>query len=318
MLFKSAIIGCGKIAGGYDIKVPDKWSFTHAGAYHLCKETRLTAIADISEKALNQFSQKWEIDNCYTDYKDLLDKESIDILSICLLTEKHYEVFKYACEKGVPAIFCEKPLSYDLKEARDMVEMSNDRVVAVNYFRRWNPALFQLREELCGGKFGRVLNATIHYTKGLFVNGSHLVDLMRWFFGEPNDVRLIRTTWQDARDFGIDFAMTFSNNITSFFLSVQDANYVFINIDILTEKGRIVIGQRGQDIERHEEIVEPHFQRFDILKRVETKETQWRDCLTLAVQEMVDCLKNGGQVSCTSEDGLRALEICCEVVSQSE
>ncbi len=318
MLFKSAIIGCGKIAGGYDIKVPDKWSFTHAGAYHLCKETRLTAIADISEKALNEFSQKWEIDNCYTDYKDLLDKESIDILSICLSTEKHYEVFKYACEKGIPAIFCEKPLSYDLKEARDMVEMSNDRVVAVNYFRRWNPALVQLREELCGGKFGRVLNATIHYTKGLFVNGSHLVDLMRWFFGEPNDIRLIRTTWQDTRDSGVDFTMTFSNNIMSFFLNVQDANYVFINIDILTEKGRIVIGQRGQNIEKHEIIVEPHYQQFNILKRIEAKETQWGDCLTIAVQEIVDCLKNSGQVSCTPEDGLRALEICSEVISQRE
>lgn len=317
MLYKCAIVGCGNIGGGYDIKVPDKWSFTHAGAYHLCKDTRLTAIADISEKALKCFGSKWGIESSYEDYREMLEKETIDILSICLPTEKHYEVFKYACEKNIPAIFCEKPLSYDLEEARDMVGMSNGRVVAVNYFRRWNPALVQLREELCSGKYGKVLNATIHYTKGLFVNGSHLVDLMRWFFGGPKDVRLIRTTWQDTRDYGVDFFMTFSHNITSFFLNVQDANYVFINIDILTEKGRIVIGQRGQEIERHEDIVEPHFQRFDILKRVETKGTGWGDCLTLAVQEMVDCLENRGQISCTPEDGLRALEICCEVVSQS-
>ena len=188
MVFKSAIIGCGNIAGGYDSEIPANWSLTHAGAYKLCPGTELIAAADTNVESLKNFGEKWKIDKLYIDYRKMLEVENIDILSLCLPTSEHYNAFQLVCEKDIPAIFCEKPLSYDLKEAEEMVEMSRGRVVSVNYFRRWNSTLSQVREEIRRGDYGRVINGTSRYTKGIFVNGSHIVDLIRWFLGEPEEV----------------------------------------------------------------------------------------------------------------------------------
>lgn len=313
-MFKCAIIGCGNIGSGYDRKIPKEWSLTHAGAYCLCPKTKLIAAADISPKALEKFGKKWGIDKLYKDSREMIKNEKIDILSLCLPTEKHFDAFKFACEKNIPAIFCEKPLSYDLEEAKEMVRMSEDRLVTVNYFRRWNSTIAQLREKINQGTYGRVSKITARYTKGIFINGSHLVDLMRWFFGEPEGIHLIKINNPDAKDPGVDFILTFKSNVEVYLLNVPDVNYVFIDIDILTDKGRLVLSQRGQVIEKFRIISEPCYQKFDILKKAEDIETEWKNCLLRAVQEIVDCLKNGGKISCSPEDGLRALEICHEAI----
>ena len=313
-MFRCAIIGCGNIGGGYDRKIPTEWSLTHAGAYHLCPETELVAAADASHIALESFGEKWGISSLYKDYEEMLNSESIEILSLCLPTEKHFHAFKSACEKNIPAIFCEKPLSYEIDEAKEMARISEGRVVAVNYFRRWNLTINQLRKELNRGVYGRILNITARYTKGIFVNGSHLVDLIRWFFGEPEEIHPIGINTQDAEDPGVDFCLTYKDRFTVYFFNIPDVEYTFLDIDILTEKGRIVLDQRGQSIEKSSIIPESHFQNFNIIKRIETIETEWRHCLAHAVKEIVDCLKNDRQTSCTAVDGLHTVDICHKAI----
>jgi predicted dehydrogenase len=191
-----------------------------------------------------------------------------------------------------------------------MVKMADSKVVSINYFRRWNPSFIRLRDELHGGMYGKVITTRATYTKGILGNGSHLIDLMLWFFGEPLKIRFIKIHNPDAQDPGVDFSLTFKNNIMAYFLNLPEVNYVFIEVDILTEKGRIVIGQRGQSITKYQIITEPYFQKFNILKKIDERITEWRNCLTQAVQEITGCLRNGGMPSCIPEDGLRVLETC--------
>jgi len=245
----------------------------------------------------------------------MIENEEIDILSLCLPTEKHFDAFKFASEKNITAIFCEKPLSYDLEEAEEMAKLSKDRVVTVNYFRRWNSTIAQLRERINQGIYGRVIKITVHYTKGIFVNGSQLVDLLRWFFGEPEEIHLVKIITPHTKDPGADFTLTFKDKFTAYFLNVPNTEYTYIDASILTEKGRIVLAQRGQTIEKYRIISEPYYQEFKILKSDEIIKTKWRNCLTSAAQEIVDCLKNGGWTSCTPEDALRALEICYKMIT---
>ncbi len=53
-IYNAAIIGCGNIAGDYDIKIPTKYTFTHAGSYVLSKRVKLIAISDINKKKLTK------------------------------------------------------------------------------------------------------------------------------------------------------------------------------------------------------------------------------------------------------------------------
>ena len=318
MVYKAAIIGCGNIAGGYDKKIPDKWTLTHAGAYHLCPDTILHAVADSNLNVLKKFQEKWHVKHGYVDYNEMLEKESIDILSICLPTEYHFEALQVAANQDIKAIFCEKPLSHDLDKAHRMVELSRGRIVLVNYFRRWNTTLGDIADDIKNGIIERKINITLRYTKGLLGNGSHLVDLVRWFFGEPEEIHFLRNAFYDPIDPGVDFLMKFDGGTIAHFINVPEVDYVFIDVDILTDNSRIIIEQRGQKIQKFSKVKEPYYS-FNILENNHKKETEWQYCMTKAVQEIVDHLKNGkGQITCSANDGLRALEICHTILGVSK
>ena len=311
------IIGCGRIAGGYDPVIPEKFSATHAGAYHLCKKTVLVAASDPSESARNAFREKWGVKNIYAGFEEMLETEELDILSICLPTPLHYKAACAAKARGIPAIFLEKPLSDDLKEAAAIRDMLNDSLVAVNYFRRWNPTLAALRAALKQKKMGQPISVVVRYTKGILVNGSHLVDLARWFWGEPEEIRYLQTVKHDNTDPGIDFLLIFKGGFPVYFLNIPDADYVFIDMDIVLEKGRVVMGQRGQSLMQWEVTLDPNFRLFNILGNPREVKTHWQNCTTRAVEELVTCMEGGGTPACTLDDGFRALEICHHVISQA-
>jgi len=144
-----------------------------------------------------------------------------------------------------------------------------------------------------------------------------LVDLARWFWGEPEEIRFIRYSSKDSNDPGVDFALTFRGGMPAYFLHVLEARYVFVDVDILTERGRVVISQRGQSVSEYHTMPEPYYRVFDILETAGRTETEWRYCSLRAVEEIVSCLKNGARTSCTLEDGYRAVEICQEAMNEN-
>lgn len=316
MTYKAAIIGCGNVAGGYDLTIPVEWSATHAGAYHLCEDTNLVAASDTDPENLMSFKQKWKVDKVYASFEEMLEKETIDILSICLPTEYHAQTFHLAIKKGIKAVYLEKPLSDDLAEAREMVHAGDQTIVSVNYFRRWNPTIIRLFDEIKNNVYGKGLSVCVHYNKGLFLNGSHFIDLVRWLFDEPVDIGYIRTAMEDPADPGIDFYLKFENGITVYFINLPASSYNFAQVDILLENRRFVIGQRGQKVLSYPVVEEPYYKQFNIIGEPEENETEWRNCTTRAVEEIVDVMAGKGKISCTLNDGLRVLEICHDIMKK--
>jgi predicted dehydrogenase len=58
---------------------------------------------------------------CYADYHQLLQDPEIDLVDICLPTDKHFEVVMESLKAGKPTLV-EKPISVDLKQAQQMVD----------------------------------------------------------------------------------------------------------------------------------------------------------------------------------------------------
>ena len=71
-MFKVGIIGCGRIAGGFEGDIGRESPCTHIGAYNLNSKTNVTAISDNSKDALLNFSTKWNINNAYLDFEKFL------------------------------------------------------------------------------------------------------------------------------------------------------------------------------------------------------------------------------------------------------
>ena len=286
---------------------------THAGAYFVCPDTELVAVCDVDPLRARSFAERWEVPAHYDNIGDMLEAEKADIVSLCSPTHAHGAGLAEVCHAGVPAIFCEKPLSDEVDEAREMVRNARGSIVAVNYLRRWNPSLATLQEELTTGKLGRPLRGVVRYTKGLVNNGSHLIDLARWFFGEPQQIEPLTAISAATGDPGVDFRLGFEGGLEILFQHIPHAGFVFIDVDIVTERSRVVIEQRGQALTRFRVVPDPTYP-FKIISPDGNYETGWDQCLSSAVEDIVGCLRNGGQPRCAAEDGLRALEIAARLL----
>ena len=122
-----AIIGCGRIGSEFDSVPVNKAAFSHAGAYCLHPKSRLVSAADLDQTKLMSFSKKWGIVRVYKDYREMLRSEKIDILSICTPASTHWQILRDACEFSVKAVYCEKPISDNVKDAEKMVKLCRDR-----------------------------------------------------------------------------------------------------------------------------------------------------------------------------------------------
>lgn len=103
-------------------------------------------------------------------YQDLLDTPGLDAVIIAPPPHWHALPFIAALEKGLD-IYCEKPLAYDIREGRAMVEAARKagRIVQIGFQRRQSAALQQARRYIQEGKPGRIVQveAQIHYTAGM-------------------------------------------------------------------------------------------------------------------------------------------------------
>lgn len=102
-------------------------------------------------------------------YEDLLDVPGLDAVIIATPPQWHALPFIAAIKKGLD-IYCEKPLAYDVREARAMVDAAAkaDVAVQVGFQRRQSPAVQQAREYIQQGNLGRIIqaDAQIHYRAG--------------------------------------------------------------------------------------------------------------------------------------------------------
>ena len=185
-MLKAAVIGCGRTGSEFDDDPKRKVIWSHSGAYTKFEKTELFALCDLDEERLKRCAEKWGVKKIYTDYKKMLKNEDLDILSICTWNKTHLPILKFAVENGVKAIYCEKPISTNIKEADEMIKLCKDHNVflLVNHWRRFDGFHPRIKKFIDEGKLGEVQQASFYYTAGIANSGSHLFDLIRYFFGD--------------------------------------------------------------------------------------------------------------------------------------
>jgi predicted dehydrogenase len=102
-------------------------------------------------------------------YEDLLQVPGLEAVIIATPPQWHALQLIATLERGLD-VYCEKPLSYDIREARAMVNAArkSGRIVQIGFQRRQSPAFQAVRQYIQGGQPGRVVcaEANIHYTAG--------------------------------------------------------------------------------------------------------------------------------------------------------
>jgi predicted dehydrogenase len=122
----------------------------------------------------------------YASVEAMLEAERPDVVSVATLEWDHEAPVLAALAAGAH-VLCEKPLAESLAAGTRMVEVAKraGRKLGVNFNYRSVPAHGLIREELERDGFGRVGLFTAHMHAYLW---PHMLDLMRYFFGDPEEV----------------------------------------------------------------------------------------------------------------------------------
>ena len=131
----------------------------------------IVAICDVDSEHLRRSADELEKlqgsrPQTFKLYTDLLETKGLDAVIIATPPHWHALQFIAALERGLD-IYCEKPLAYDVREGRAMVDAArlHGRVVQIGFQRRQSLAMHQAKQFIDSGQAGRIVqvDAQIHY-----------------------------------------------------------------------------------------------------------------------------------------------------------
>ncbi|WP_354211128.1 MULTISPECIES: Gfo/Idh/MocA family oxidoreductase [unclassified Bradyrhizobium] len=192
-----AVAGCGAVSRLY--YAPALRRLQAAGRLHV------EAVFDPDLKAAGIFAKNFTGPRKVSSYGDLLGK-STELIILASPPEFHPQQAIDALESGI-AVHCEKPLAMSAKDGQLMVETAArcNRLLSVGLMRRRFAATRSIRELLNskflgdvtsidifeGGPFDWPVASPEYFTRhqsggGVLLDiGTHVLDLLRWWFGEP-------------------------------------------------------------------------------------------------------------------------------------
>ncbi len=311
-IYRAGIIGCGRMGWLFnEDKLADQ-PVSHAEAYIMDKRTELTAVCDLDAEKLNGISSKYGVKNVYTDYKKMLKGARLDIVSICTPTALHKDACIQAANSGVRAIFCEKPIASSLIDADEMILAcrKNGTLLMVNHTRRWDRSFNDVKAVLDKGKIGKVDLIVAFAAAGLMNSGTHLFDILRYYFGDVQSVSgsLIPDGSSDPGGRG---TVRFRDDILTFFYS-GFKEYVLFGANLYGQEGMIELGGQIRK-DGAFKLLQAQASRKESgikeLKAMNPKPGVWSPPMLNAVSNMVNALDNKELPLCTGEDGRAAVEV---------
>lgn len=190
---------------GRHVQMPGFLAVPEFEVVGICSETKAHA-----EAAARTFG----VADATDDYRALVERDDVDVVSIATPPHLHCSMTLAALDAG-KHVLCEKPMALNVAEARAMLDAarSAQRIHAIDHLQRYMPAHQQFRKLVQEGFIGRLRYLVVNVNTGLgleptmpwyfhswrsekpkgggMLSGvlSHYIDLVRWCFGEIENVR---------------------------------------------------------------------------------------------------------------------------------
>lgn len=245
-IYRAAVVGLGQVGLLFDSDARRSGVWTHFTAYErLSMYLDLVSVCDPDKTRQTLAKQRRTTLSCYDSLRELLDGENVDIVSLCTPPEFHAEQIGL-CAGRVKAIICEKPLSTDCQSARPAVEVcrSTGTILVVNYYKRFDGLVPSVKALLDDGRIGRVKLVNAIFSGPLDAVGSHMVDLLRFLFGELR----IEGRASRAED-RYSVQLRSESNILVQLHNVGPREEFVFELDAIGNEGRIRLLNNGNDSE---------------------------------------------------------------------
>lgn len=273
------------------------------------------ACVDPNPEMLNEFMRRWHVKEGYASMEALRQHVSqIDVVSICSPTPFHLADVRSVLALRPRVIFCEKPLASNPVDAEAIVAECERAGVPliVNYNRRWDPSVIQLKHELDTGAWGQVRSVSGVYTRGVSNNGSHMVDLLQLLLGPVRltDVGMpIFDGFED--DPSVPVFLQAESGIPVLISCGYARDYSLFELQLMTEFGVIAMEDGGMAWRLRRAFESSQFRNYRSLDSgLERVTGNLRGAMLAAVDEVLRVAHGEHVKSSTGGNALAAIRIC--------
>ena len=316
---KIAIVG----AGG--------WGYQHARAFSARRDVQIVAFAGRTYERTKARADEFGA-ACYTDIGKMLDAEKPDLVSLCLPAMGTYAPTMQVIEAGIP-LLVEKPLAYDLNEARALIDAAQKRDLffAIDFEQKYSVPCLKARKAIENGDLGNIIFAHWRFGHGwwgkmghpqtnLIEAQCHGINMLETLCGKIESVAAQMTDIGGKDSFStFALALKFTSGAVGTFLATMDANSsnrLCQLIEIGGTNGRILIEDnvRRYSFQRTDSDTEEVWQAgfFDDDGR------SFNRSLDRYLDDMLTAFRDGKKPPVPATEGLRALEIAYAAVESFE
>jgi virulence factor len=153
---------------------------------------KIAGVVTDSEESASRNLARWPIERAYGSIEEMIAEARLDALFVLTPKYMHTRFVEMGLTSGLD-VFCEKPLATSLEEARYMADLADrtGQLLMVAFNRRY-AEVYRLARQHFGDDHPQFVVAQKNRTgseyRATLENAIHMIDLLRWFCGEPEQL----------------------------------------------------------------------------------------------------------------------------------
>lgn len=310
--YKALIIGAGRIAAFFD-NPHSREIITHAHAYKKHAKIAVLGFLDINKKAADRAAEIWG----GVSVGDMVAaaKFKPDIVSICVPDSHHYQILKKVIKLGPKVVICEKPLTDSIDHSCRILKIYRAAgiPVIINYSRRFDLTVQQVKDDIRSGKYGKVLCGRAIYGKGILHNGSHIIDLCHYLFGPVTGLQseYCFSDYNQKNDKNVAAFLKFKNCPQFHLAAGDERKFSIFEFDIFLEKRRYTFFDSGicylstQNVDS-----DPLYPGYRCLGKAYVGKTRIGIAAMQLVNNAIEVIEHQEKPVCDMADAYNAQKIC--------
>lgn len=304
--------------------------------YKDIENVEFIAVSDPNEEGREKAAAEAGASRSYADYREMLEKEDLDIVSVCPRWTSEHVAMVTACLEAGCSVYSEKPMTSTLADGDVIVKTAKAHglKVAVAHQAVYLPATHAIKEMLDDGKIGTI--QAIHASgkqdhrgggEDMIVLGTHIFNMMRFFVGDVAWMQSHVTTSGKEIAYGDDHEPTepvgpvAGDCINSYFAFKSGASGFFESRRDQAGSGRYgmeIVGSEGIFSLRGDVANRLMVYPYPVLlpsnpdqewEAIDLDQTPFSSGNELAIRDLIDAIENDRKPISAAEDAVAALEM---------
>ncbi len=308
----------------------------HIQAYQSLPGVAVVAIVSRDEKVREKVRQEFGVPFAFSDYKQALTRDDIDLVSICTPDRLHAEQALFALEAG-KHVLCEKPMTTRLADAARLAQKVKETglkfMVGHNY--RFIPQFAQVKQLVDSDTLGDLFYGESSYIQDLYfmekldpdywrlkdpqdfyLGGAiHNVDLLRWIVGENEEVHTDANHMMPIYPLDVNYVSNFrfANGCIGRLLLILGAGLkdkFYVDFNVYGYEGSLkAVMQRDEFIKNMDKLAGDKPMTLPI---------EEADSFALEIAHFVDCVRQNKQPLIDVVEGAKAVAVCVAAIRSAQ